>query len=125
MLLLKQVLFFQVPRRGWWVTGGINENEREGISTTDLYNTGNDYGSNQPVGTWLLGPILPERLSHHCLIQRTNSVKYILIGGSTPKSRFSTKVLHDKRNNKASRIAMSIFLLTLKHNVAILEFSWL
>ena len=33
---------FQVPRRGWWVTGGINAFENDGISTTDLFNTGND-----------------------------------------------------------------------------------
>ena len=34
--------FCQVPRRGWWVTGGMNADERDGISTTDLFNTGED-----------------------------------------------------------------------------------
>jgi len=85
-----------VPRRGWWVTGGINAFENDGISTTDLFNTGNDdndevYGP-KPTNTFLLGPILPEAVSHHCLIKQANAAKYLLIGGSTPTNKFSSKV---------------------------------
>lgn len=85
-----------VPRRGWWVTGGMNADERDGISTTDLFNTGEDdsdevYGP-KPTNTFLLGPILPEAVSHHCLIKQANAAKYLLIGGTTPTNKFSSKV---------------------------------
>ena len=41
-LPFQKFVFYQVPRRGWWVTGGINAFDRDGISTTDLFNTGED-----------------------------------------------------------------------------------
>ena len=50
--------FCQVPRRGWWVTGGMNADERDGISTTDLFNTGED-DSDEVKNKSFIGLILP------------------------------------------------------------------
>ena len=49
---------YQVPRRGWWVTGGINAFDRDGISTTDLFNTGED-DSDEVKNKSFIGLILP------------------------------------------------------------------
>ena len=46
----------------------------------------------EPTNTFLLGPILPEAVSHHCLIKQANAAKYLLIGGTTPTNKFSSKV---------------------------------
>ena len=46
----------------------------------------------KPTNTFLLGPILPEAVSHHCLIKQANAAKYLLIGGTTPTNKFSSKV---------------------------------
>ena len=35
-----------VPRKGWWITGGINYEELNGISTTDLYSISDEYFTN-------------------------------------------------------------------------------
>ena len=72
------------------MTGGINSAELDGISTSDLFNTGSDdsdevYGP-KPTNTFLLGPILPEAVSHHCLVKQATSAKYLLIGGTTPSN---------------------------------------
>ena len=88
---------FQVPRRGWWITGGLNENEPNGILTTDFYNIGEEFGTVQhSLNAFIMGPTLPEGVSHHCLIKQANqaaaSVKYLLIGGMTKDEEFSSKV---------------------------------
>ena len=49
----------------------------------------------KPTNTFLLGPILPEAVSHHCLIKQANAAKYLLIGGTTPTNKFSSKVYID------------------------------
>ena len=53
--------FCQVPRRGWWVTGGMNADERDGISTTDLFNTGED-DSDEVKNKSFIGLIMSERI---------------------------------------------------------------
>lgn len=74
------------------MTGGINSAEPLGISTTDLFSTGEEYGSDEPQNTFLQGPILREAVSHHCLIKTADLEKYLLIGGKTPTNAFSSKV---------------------------------
>ena len=81
------------------MTGGINAAESDGISTTDLFNIDGDddwfkakNGSSQPKNTFVLGPILPEAVSRHCLIKQATAAKYLLIGGTTPTNKFSSKV---------------------------------
>ena len=82
------------------MTGGINNEERNGISTTDFFSTeGSNYGDSHPKNTFLLGPTLPEAVSHHCLIKKASradavgeSLQYVLIGGSTLLNTYSSKV---------------------------------
>ena len=55
---MSNIFICQVPRRGWWVTGGMNAFERDGISTTDLFNTGED-ASDEVKNKSFIGLILP------------------------------------------------------------------
>lgn len=98
----------QIPKLGWWVTGGLNDEEPNGISTTDLFSLGDDnYGSEQPSNTFLLGPILPEAVSHHCLIKRPNSDKYLLIGGMKATDSYSSLVsCLEKRVDRVNQIIL-------------------
>ena len=86
-----------VPREGWWITGGINLEEPQGISTTDLYSVSDSYfsglsSSSKIVNTFVLGPILPDGgISHHCLVNGETFSKYLLIGGSTANTKYSAK----------------------------------
>ena len=86
-----------VPREGWWITGGINSEEPEGISTTDLYIVSDSYfsslsSSSKIVNTFVLGPILPDGgISHHCIVNGETFSKYLLIGGSTANTKYSAK----------------------------------
>ena len=87
-----------VPREGWWITGGINLEEPQGISTTDLYSISDSYfsslsSSSKIVNTFVLGPILPDGgIFHHCLVNGETFSKYLLIGGSTANTKYSAKV---------------------------------
>lgn len=83
-----------VPKRGWWITGGINDNELDGISTTDLFSIGDTYGEeSEPKETFISGPVLPEGqgVSHHCLV-RIGISTFLLIGGRTSNNHYSSKV---------------------------------
>ena len=84
----------QVPRRGWWITGGINEQEADGISTTDIYSIASDpyYDGGTEKNTFISGPVLKEPVSHHCIV-RIDTTRMVLIGGRGPGESFSSKVI--------------------------------
>ena len=103
-----------VPRKGWWITGGINSNEPSGISTTDLYSISFRYFSTSDVqNTFISGPILPIGVSHHCVVMGETFGKYLLIGGITERSQFSDEVNSQRHSVKNVQVFLPMILREL------------
>ena len=97
-LLVKRAFSAQawIPDAGWWVTGGEDEYGNP-LDSTEFLEERSDSDDD-----FEMGPNLPMGISRHCLLS-LNGSEMILIGGSTDRRIFSSKVWTIDRSSGTHR----------------------